>query len=151
MSVTGKLAELGYELEPMPLQRRAFHVAVRTGNLVFTSGQLPTLGDVEIKGAVGGDVDLATAQKAAEICAFNCLRAVAAVADLDDVTRAVKVLGLVNCADGFRDTSSVINGATDLLNAVFGVDNTHARSAVGALLPDNWAVEVELVVELRGQ
>lgn len=149
MSICERIATLGYVHEPMPLRRRSFHVAVRTGNLVFTSGQLPTLGDIEIKGRVGTEIDLAQAQKAAEVCAVNCLRAIAAVADLDDITRIVKVFGMVNAADGFADTPSVINGATDLFNAVFGAENTHARSAVGMSLPDNWAVEVEIVAELR--
>jgi enamine deaminase RidA (YjgF/YER057c/UK114 family) len=148
MAVRERLAELGYQLEPMPLRRRSFHVAVRTGHLVFTSGQLPSLGDVAIKGRVGTEVDLATAQEAARLCAVNCLRAISTVADLDSVTRIVKVFGMVNTAEGFSDTAGVINGATDLFNAAFGAGNTHARSAVGMSLPDNWAVEVEVVAEL---
>jgi enamine deaminase RidA (YjgF/YER057c/UK114 family) len=149
VSIVESLERLGYQLEPMPLQRRSFHVAVRSGNLVFTSGQLPTIGATEVKGQVGDDVDVDLAYKAAEICAVNCLRAVAAVADLEDVARVVKVLGMVNCAPGFTNTSAVINGATDLLNAVMGDGNTHARSAVGMVLPDNWAVEVEIIAEVR--
>jgi enamine deaminase RidA (YjgF/YER057c/UK114 family) len=149
MSVTDKIAELGYTLEPMPLQRRSFYVAVRTGSLVFTSGQLPQLGTVEIKGLVGENVDERLAQKAAEICAVNCLRAIAAVTNIDRVARIVKVFGMVNVADGFTNTPAVINGATDLFNRIFGAENTHARSAVGMRLPDDWAVEVEVVAELE--
>lgn len=145
--IVDKIRELGYEFEPAPLQHRSFHSAVRSGSLVFSSGQLPTHGDMQFKGRVGEDVDLPTAQKAAEVCAFNCLRAIGAVVDLEKVTRVVKVLGMVNVAPGFDDTPSVINGATDFFNKVFGADNTHARSAVGMILPNNWAVEVEIVAE----
>lgn len=141
------LQGLGYEFEASPLQRRAFHVAVRTGNLVYTSGQLPVLGEIAYKGRVGDDVDVPTAQRAAELCAYNCLRAAAAVVDIESLRRVVKLFGMVNVGDGFSDTSSVINGATDFLNDVFGAENTHARSAVGMSLPDNWAVEVELILE----
>lgn len=147
--IVHRLQELGYEFTPLPLRRRSFHVAVRTGHLVFSSGQLPEVGGVSFRGRVGGDIDIAAGQKAAEYCAFNCLRAIGAVVDIESVTRIVKMLGMVNVAEGFTDTSRVINGATDFLNAVFGEDNTHARSAVGMALPDNWAVEVELVAEVR--
>jgi len=142
-----KLRELGYEYEPAPLKHRSFHAAVRSGSLVFSSGQLPMYGDLRFKGRVGDDIDLESAQKAAEICAFNCLRAIGAAVDIESIRRVVKVFGMVNVADGFDDTPSVINGATDFLNDVFGADNTHARSAVGMSLPNNWAVEVELVAE----
>jgi enamine deaminase RidA (YjgF/YER057c/UK114 family) len=145
--IVEKLTSLGYEFTPARLQHRAFHVAVRSGTLVFTSGQGPVLGDVVYEGKVGEDVSVESAQKAAEICAFNCLRAVGAVVDIESVTRVVKVFGMVNVATGFSDTATVINGATEFLNAIFGDDNTHARSAVGMTLPNNWAVEVEIVVE----
>jgi enamine deaminase RidA (YjgF/YER057c/UK114 family) len=147
--IAERLEKLGYSFDPAGIKFLSFNAAVRTGNLVFTSGQIPALGEIEIRGKVGGEIDLETGYKAAEICAVNCLRAVAAVADPDSIVRIVKVLGMVNVAEGFDDTSSVINGATDLLNAVTGDGKTHARSAVGVVLPNNWAVEVELVAELR--
>ena len=68
-----RLKELGYEFNASPLEIMTFHAATRQGNLVFTSGQIPALGEVAIKGKVGTDVDLETAQRASEICAFNCL------------------------------------------------------------------------------
>jgi enamine deaminase RidA (YjgF/YER057c/UK114 family) len=142
-------AKLGYQLAPSPLQVLSFHAATRVGNLVFTSGQVPSLGDVAIKGKVGADIDLATAQKAAEICAVNCLRAALAVAEPEEIERVVKLVGMVNVADGFNDTSSVVNGATSFLNSVFVGQPSHARSAVGMVLPGDWAVEVELVLALR--
>lgn len=144
--IVERIAAAGYDYTPAQLQIRDFHVAVRTGNLVFTSGQGPILGDVVYTGKVGDD-ELDTAKKAAEVCAFNCLRAVGAVVDIESVTRVVKVLGMVNVAPGFGQTSAVINGATAFLNKVFLPENTHARSAVGMTLPNNWAVEVEIVVE----
>lgn len=142
-------AKLGYDLSPAPLQVLTFHAATRVGSLVFTSGQIPSLGDLAIKGKVGDDVDLATAQKAAEVCAVNCLRAALAVAEADEIERVAKLVGMVNVAPGFNDTSSVINGATDFLNSVFEGQPSHARSAVGMVLPGDWAVEVELVIALR--
>ncbi|HWH31877.1 MAG TPA: RidA family protein [Egibacteraceae bacterium] len=146
MNVKDRLNELGYEYSPAPVEVLTFHSAVRHGSLVYTSGQIPLLGDMAIKGKVGAEVDLGMAQKAAEICAFNCLRAVGAVCDIESVERVVKVLGMVNTAPGFNDTSSVINGCSEFLTRVFGDRGFHARSAVGMVLPGDWAVEVEMVV-----
>lgn len=144
------LRELGYDLTKPPLVvMDRFHVASRAGDLIFTSGQPPRLAGEEIRGKVGDDVGLATAQHAAELCAVNCLRAINAVIDIESVDRIVKVLGLVNCAPGFNDTSLVINACSDLLGRVFGARGTmHARTAVGAVLPNNWAVEIEMVALL---
>lgn len=124
-----------------------FHTAVRAGNLVLTSGQVPSVGDLQIRGKVGRDIDLRTAQKAAELCAVNCLRAVSAVADLESIERVVKVFGMVNVAPDFNDTASVINGCSDFLQAVLGDrGGHHARSAVGMTLPGDWVVEIEMIV-----
>jgi len=148
--IVEKLSELGYDIDPAPLKvLDLFDAAVRTGNLVFTSGQIPMLGETTVKGKVGSDLTIEEAAMAAEICAVNCLRAVAAVADLESITRIVKLTGMVNVAPGFNDTSSVINGATEFLNEVFGSKGAHARSAVGMVLPGDWAVEVEMVVEVE--
>jgi enamine deaminase RidA (YjgF/YER057c/UK114 family) len=144
-----RLAELGYKYEPAPLEILTFHAATRTGGLVFTSGQIPRLDGLEIKGRVGGDIDLETAQKAAELCAYNCLRAAGAVVDIESITRPVKVLGMVNSAPGFDKMSEVINGASEFLRKVFGDKGYHARSAVGMNLPSNWAVEVEMVLAIE--
>jgi len=144
-----RLAELGYTYEPASLEILTFHSATRVGNLVFTSGQIPLLGDIAIKGKVGADIDLETAKKAAEICAFNCLRAAGAVVDVESITRVVKVFGMVNVAEGFDNTSEVINGASEFVQKVFGEKGGHARSAVGMVLPSNWAVEVEMVLAVE--
>jgi enamine deaminase RidA (YjgF/YER057c/UK114 family) len=147
--ITEKLRELGYEYSPANLIIGSFQAAVQVGNLVYTSGQIPLMGDVQIKGKVGTDLGLEDAQKAAEICAFNCFRAIGAVADIESIKRVVKVLGMVNVADGFNDTSGVINGCSEFLKKVLGENGSHARSAVGMVLPGNWAVEVEMIVELN--
>ncbi len=147
--IVQRLAELGYKYEPAPLEILTFHVAARVGGLIFTSGQISRLDSLEIKGRVGGDIDLATAQKAAEICAYNCLRAAGAVVDIESVRRPVKVLGMDNAAAGFDQMSEVINGCSEFLRKVFGDKGYHARSAVGMNLPSNWAVEVEMVLSLE--
>jgi len=148
--ITEKLKELGYDYAPTNLATftHPFLPATRTGNLVFTSGQVSAHNDTIYKGRVGDEVDLDTAYKAAEICAYNCLRAVGTVADINEVNRVVKVLGMVNVGAGFDNTSGVINGASDLLNKIF--EQGHARSAVGMVIPFNFAVEIEMVVELKG-
>ncbi|NAS29560.1 RidA family protein [Flavobacteriaceae bacterium R38] len=146
--VTEKLEELGYNYEPAGLKVLDFHQAVRSGNLIFTSGQVSLLGETGIKGKVGEDVDLETAYKAAEICAYKCLQAVGAIADVNDIVKVVKVLGMVNVGAGFDNTSGVINGATHFLNKIFE-NGSHARSAVGMVIPGNWAVEIEMVVEMK--
>jgi enamine deaminase RidA (YjgF/YER057c/UK114 family) len=151
MTIIKKLAALGYEFTPAPIQTGTFpfHSAVRHGDLVFTSGQIPLLGDVQVKGLVGSDLTLEEAKYAAEVCAVNCLRAVTAVADVDRIDRIIKLFGMVNTAPGFNDTSGVINGASELMVKLFGDKGYHARSAVGMVLPGNWAVEVEMVVAVR--
>jgi enamine deaminase RidA (YjgF/YER057c/UK114 family) len=147
--IVQRLAQLGYTYAPASLKVLSFHAATRVGNLIFTSGQIPLLDGNSIKGKVGQDIDIELAKKAAEICAFNCLRAAGAVVDIESVKRVVKVFGMVNVADGFDNTSEVINGCTDFLNKIFGEDITHARSAVGMVLPSNFAVEVEMIFSLE--
>ncbi|MEE4194055.1 MAG: RidA family protein [Anaerolineae bacterium] len=147
--IVEKLKELGYEYSPADKQTLAFHAATKVGNLVFTSGQIPRLNDEIIFGKVDTEVDLETAKKAAEICAFNCLRAAGAVVDVEKIKRVVKVLGMVNVSESFNRTSEVINGCTEFLNKIFGEDNSHARSAVGLTLPNNFAVEIEMIFEVE--
>jgi len=102
-----------------------------------------------IKGKVGETVSVEEAYKAAEICAYKCIKAVGAIADINDIVRVVKVLGMVNVSDNFNNTSGVINGATHFFNKLFPETGSHARSAVGMVIPNNWAVEVEIVVEMK--
>jgi enamine deaminase RidA (YjgF/YER057c/UK114 family) len=149
--ISERIRELGYTFEAAPavvLDR--FHTATRVGDLVFTSGQVPSLGDQHIRGRVGAEVDMGQARRAAELATVNCLRAVAAIADLDEIDRVAKVFGMVNCADGFDDTTGVINACSELLFAVLGErGREHARSAVGLTVPAGWAVEIDMVVVLK--
>ena len=150
MSYEDKLRELGYTLEPVELNAGKLMHAVRTGNLIYTSGQVSRWGDQEIKGKVGGDLTLEQGYEAARFSALSCLRAIKTLAgSLDEVVRVVKVLGMVNVAPGFDNTPGVIHGCSDLLLDVFGENGRHARSAVGMTLPQNFAVEVEMIVEVR--
>lgn len=151
MPVEEKLKALGYVLEPIALDNGKFVHAVRTGKLVYTSGQLPQWGDKTWKGKVGADVTLEEAQMAARICVLNALRAVKAVAgSLEDIKRIVKIFGMVNVAPGFDATPAVMNGASEFLREIFpGEAGLHSRSAVGMVLPLNFAVELEMIVELK--
>ncbi len=151
MKIDEKLKALGYEIEASKLGQGKIEPAVRTGSLIFTSGQVSQRGDKLFVGKVGKEVTLEQGYEAARLCALNCLAAIKAiVGDLDRVTRVVKVLGMVNTADGFTNTPQVIHGCTDLLNEIFGDAGRHARSAIGVhQLPGNYAVEIEMVVEVN--
>jgi enamine deaminase RidA (YjgF/YER057c/UK114 family) len=150
MSVSERLAELGLELPEVAAPVASYVPAVQSGNLVYTSGQLPMVsGALPLTGKVGAEVTPEQARELAERCALNGLAAVEALVGLERVARVVKVVGFVASAPGFTGQPAVINGASELLGAVFGKDGQHARSAVGvAELPLNAPVEVELVVEL---
>ncbi|MDQ0506921.1 RidA family protein [Xanthobacter agilis] len=150
-SVEQKLAELGLTL-PTPNPPLANYVpVVRTGNLLFISGQvsIDAAGKI-ITGKLGGGVDIATGQAAAKLCAINLLaQTKATIGDLDKVVRVVKLVAFVNSTPDFVDQPKVVNGCSDLLVDVLGDKGRHARSAVGiAALPFDAAVEVEAVIEV---
>jgi enamine deaminase RidA (YjgF/YER057c/UK114 family) len=151
VSVSDKLAELGIELPAVVAPLAAYVPAVRTGNLVYTSGQLPMqAGELAGLGKVGADVTREQGKALARICALNALAAVHSLVGIDSVTRVVKVVGFVASAPGFNGQPGVINGASQLLGEVFGDAGAHARSAVGVSeLPLNAPVEVELIVEVE--
>ena len=145
--VRAKLAELGLTLPVAAKPIAAYVPAVRTGNLVFTAGQLPLLVMV---GKVGGDISVEQAKEMAQVCALNALAAVALVANVDDIVRVVRVVGYVNGVPGFVNHPGVVNGASELFVHIWGEEGKHARSAVGiAELPLNSPVEIELTVELK--
>jgi enamine deaminase RidA (YjgF/YER057c/UK114 family) len=146
-----RLAELGLTLPEVARPLAAYVPAVRTGNYVYVSGQLPIVnGELLATGKVGAQVDLAQAQGLARICALNALAAAAAAAGgLAAITRIVKVTGFVASASDFTDQPLVVNGASELLVEVLGDAGRHARSAVGvAVLPRDTPVEVELIAEV---
>jgi enamine deaminase RidA (YjgF/YER057c/UK114 family) len=150
VSVKDRLAELGLTLPPVTPPVAAYVPAVQTGNHVYVSGQVPVAdGALLATGKVGAEVTPERAKELAARCALNALAAVDALVGLDRVTRVVKVVGFVASADGFSGQPGVINGASELLGAVFGEAGRHARSAVGvAELPLNAPVEVEMIVEI---
>jgi enamine deaminase RidA (YjgF/YER057c/UK114 family) len=146
-----RLAELGIRLPPVAAPVASYVPAVRTGQLVHTSGQLPFVdGGLHRTGKVGGSVDEEAAAQDAKICTLNALAAIDELVGLDSVARIVKVVGYVASAEGFSGQPRVVNGASELLGKIFGKAGEHARSAVGvAELPLTAPVEVELTVELR--
>lgn len=150
MSASARLAELGVALPEVVAPLAAYVPAVRTGDLVYTAGQLPMrAGQLAGTGKVGAQVSPEEGKALARICALNALAAVDALVGIDAVTRVVKVVGFVASAPGFNGQPGVINGASELLAEVFGARGAHARSAVGVSeLPLDAPVEVELIVEV---
>ncbi|MGW4895180.1 RidA family protein [Kitasatospora sp. NPDC004240] len=150
--VEEKLAELGLTLPPVAAPVAAYVPALRSGEFVFTSGQLPMVaGKLPNTGKVGAEVTAEEAKELAQICALNALAAIkSVVGDLDLVERVVKVVGFVASAPDFTGQPGVINGCSELLGKVLGEAGVHARSAVGVTaLPLDAPVEIELQVRVR--
>lgn len=148
-----RLAALGLTVPQVTIPLAAYVPAVRTGNLIFTSGQLPMIeGVLAATGKVGGSVSPDEAAELAKICALNAIAAVRSlIGDLDKVVRVVKVVGFVASTPDFSGQPAVVNGASNLLKEAFGEAGVHARSAVGvAALPLDAPVEVEMIVEVAG-
>jgi len=146
-----KLAEMGIVLPEAAAPAASYLSFQRSGNFLFTAGQLPLEGGKLIStGLVGQDLDVAAGQQAARQCAINILAQVkAATGDLERIARVVKLTAFVASAPGFTDQHLVANGASDLLAAALGERGRHARSAVGvASLPLDAPVEIEAIVEL---
>lgn len=150
-AVAERLRELGLELPEVAKPLAAYVPAVRSGDHVYTSGQVPLVkGELPETGKVGASVSPERAAELAAICALNAIAALATQVNLDDVVRIVKVVGFVASAPDFTGQPAVINGASDLLGKVFGDAGVHARSAVGvAVLPLDAPVELELIAEVR--
>ena len=152
-TVEARLAELGLTLPEVVPPLASYVPAVRTGEFVFTSGQLPMVGGkLELTGKVGAEVTAEEAKEQARICALNALAAVKSViGDLDRIEQVVKVVGFVASASDFTGQPGVVNGASELLGEVLGAAGVHARSAVGvAVLPLDAPVEVEIQVRVSG-
>lgn len=152
--VEDRLAALGLTVPDVAKPVAAYVPALREGNLIFTSGQLPMVsGALAATGKVSttGGVSPEDAKKLAEICALNAIAAVKSViGDLDKVTRVIKVVGFVASDPTFTGQPGVINGASELLGTAFGDVGVHARSAVGvAVLPLDAPVEVEITVAVQ--
>lgn len=150
-NVESRLAGIGITIPTPTTPLAAYVPAVRSGSLVFTSGQLPMIdGSLAATGKVGAEVTVDEAAELAKVCAINALAAVRGlIGDLDKVVRVVKVVGFVASDPAFTAQPTVVNGASILLKEAFGDAGVHARSAVGvASLPLDAPVEVEIVVEV---
>ena len=146
-----RIIDLGHTLPENAKPLAAYIPAVQSGNLVFTSGQLPMIdGALAETGKVGGSVSPERAKELAKVCALNALAAIKTViGDLDKIQRVVKVVGFVSSDPDFSGQPGVVNGASEFLGDVFGDKGIHARSAVGvAVLPLDAPVEIELIVEV---
>jgi enamine deaminase RidA (YjgF/YER057c/UK114 family) len=146
-----RIIDLGFVLPETAKPLAAYIPAVQSGNLVFTSGQLPMInGSLAETGKVGGSVSPERAKELATVCALNALAAVKTViGDLDKIKRVVKVVGFVSSVPEFSGQPGVVNGASEFFGEVFGEMGVHARSAVGvAVLPLDAPVEIELIVEV---
>ena len=151
MSADKKLKEMGITLPEPPKPVANYVPAVKAGNLLFVSGHGPyNDGKTVLSGKLGKELNIEEGYKTARNVALNCLASVkATLGDLDKVKRVVKLLGMVNCTEDFKDQPKVINGASDLLVEVFGEKGKHARSAVGMQsLPNNIPVEIEMILEV---
>ncbi len=150
-TVEARLKSHGHEIPPAPAAVGNYVPALKTGSLVLTSGQLPTVGkEVVFTGKVGHDVTEEQGRHAARLCALNALAQIKAViGSLDRVVRVVRVEGYVQSAAGFSRQPAVVNGASDLIAEAFGEFGKHTRIAVGVSeLPLNAAVELALWVEV---
>lgn len=152
VDVAARLAEHGLVLPQAAIPLAAYVPARRSGSYVYTAGQLPYVdGVLPATGLVGRDVTAEQAHDLARICGLNILAAIATVVDLSDVVGVVKLTGFVASAPDFTGQPGVVNGASELMQLVFGDAGVHARSAVGvASLPINAPVEIEAIVEIAG-
>lgn len=153
MSIASRLEELGLTLPPPPKAVAAYIPAIISGNWCLTSGQLPFKdGQLVAEGHVGTEVSAETAYAAAQQCALNAISVAAdAAGGLDRLVRVVKVVGFVQSGPDFHGQPQVVNGASELLEKIFGEKGRHARSAVGTnALPLNAPVEVEIMFEVQG-
>ncbi|MER9236738.1 RidA family protein [Mesorhizobium sp. M0622] len=151
-TIEKRLSDLGVTLPAAAAPAANYVPYCRSGNLLFTAGQLPLMeGKLQTSGLLGRDVDTATGKEAAKYCAINILaQARAALGDLEKIQRLVKITVFVASAPDFVEQHLVANGASDFLVAVLGDRGKHARSAVGtASLPLNAAVEIEAIFEVE--
>lgn len=153
IDVATRLRRLGLALPPVPPPRGAFKPFSRAGSIIYLAGQICEWdGEVRYAGQVGAVHDLATGQQAAQLCALNLLASLsdALDGDLDRVVSCHRMGGFVYCTPGYPDVPKVINGASDLMFALFGERGRHARTAVGvATLPAGASVEVDAIFEVR--
>lgn len=152
MSFEARIKELSLTLPETPRPVANYVPAVQAGNLIFVSGQVPTVaGQLLLKGKLGREISIEQGQEAARAALLNSLSAVRSLTgSLDAIRRIVKLNGWVASAEGFGNQPQVVNGASLLLEEIFGEAGKHARAAIGvAELPSGAPVELELIVEVR--
>ena len=151
MSIAEKLSQMGVTLPDAPAPAANYVPSVRSGDLLFVSGQVSSGADGLIKGRLGADMSVEDGAAAARACAISLLAQVRAACDgdIDRLDRVVKLTGFVNCTPEFGDMPAVVNGASDFLVEILGEAGRHSRSAVGANLPFGVAVEIEGIFRLR--
>ena len=144
-----KLSEMGLELPVCPAPVAAYLPVQKAGKLVYASGQTAWVnGVLQYAGKVGDTVSIEEAYESAKLSAINCLSAIKTIVDLDKI-RIVRVTGFVNAVPEFGDQPKVVNGASELLEKLYGANGKHARSAIGVgSLPTNASVEVEIIAEI---
>jgi enamine deaminase RidA (YjgF/YER057c/UK114 family) len=151
--IASRLTQMGVALPAAVAPGANYVPTVKTGNLLFVSGQVPVRdGKTEFVGKLGAGLSVAQGQQAARLCAVNIVAQVAAAldGDLDRVVRCVRLGGFVNAVPEFTEQPQVINGASDFIVKVFGDAGKHARAAIGVgSLPRGVAVEVDAIFEIR--
>ena len=151
MSIETKLEELGITLPEAPAAVAAYQPWIRTGNLIFTSGQLPFRdGQIAYEGKLGAELSQDDGYQAARQCALNAIAQLkAGSGNLDKIQKIVRIEGYVHCADGFRGHPQVLNGASDLVAEIFGEKGKHTRLALGINeMPLNAAVQLAMTAEV---
>ena len=151
MSIEDKITELGITLPEAPAAVAAYQPWIRTGNLIFTSGQLPFRdGEIAFAGKLGAKVSDEDGYQAARQAALNALAQIkSATGDLDKVQKIVRIEGYIHCAEGYRGHPQVLNGASDLIAEIFGDRGQHTRLALGINeMPLNAAVQLAMTVEI---
>ncbi len=149
--INEKIEALGLMIPDLPEPTASYIPAQVVGNLIFTSGQTPTIGDALVyKGVVGEELTIEEGYQAARLACINCLAEIKLViGSLEKVKRIVKVNGFVRSSKGFDAQPKVINGASDLLQEIFGENGVHSRVSLGVNeLPDGAAVEIEIIAEI---
>ncbi len=147
-----RIKELGYELPEPPKPVASYITAIRSGNLIYTSGMLPVRnGKILYTDKIGGEKNsVDEGYNAAQLCALNALSVINELVSLDDIERIIKITGYVNSAKNFTEQPKVINGASDLAVEIFQEKGKHVRAAVGvAELPLDVSVEIDMIVEVK--
>ncbi|QOR35273.1 RidA family protein [Clostridium sp. 'deep sea'] len=152
MKIEQRITQLGLKLQECPQAAAQYVPYIVSGKYIFTAGQTPKIGtELKYIGKVGRDIEIAEAYKAAELCALRCVSVLkASISDLDKIKRIIKVVGYVNSTEDFTLHPKVINGASNVLEAIFGDKGKHARVAIGVnSLPGGAPVELELIAEIQ--